>query len=382
MPNNNPKKPLARAKKPLMSELLKDTRKYLEQAQQTDVEPLRHFLFTEPERPLVAMGHGGSHSSASYAALLYGTNCGLGRVMTPYNANSLSDETLRNSKLLLISNSLMNQDAVYIANRMVNVNPEHSCVFTMTHKETESMRRMKKAIPDGFVNRPFDLPHGFISVNGTFAYFSLLYKAFTGDSNFASKLALSDKLDDNFTYRTIDGTIAPPDLSQISQFTVLYGSYGEPVAHKMESNMTEAGLASCVISDFRDECHGRFMALSNSISSPKHPQTDCALVLLVTPREESVCRNLLSRLPGHLPVVIIRTDIDTPLGSIDLLYKMSMFTSDFGEKYRHSNPNDPNNLGGIDKRAFRDHVRFQNDFTLYGPLSIRENLNKGNQYHL
>ena len=35
MPNNNPKKPLARAKKPLMSELLKDTRKYLEQAQQT-----------------------------------------------------------------------------------------------------------------------------------------------------------------------------------------------------------------------------------------------------------------------------------------------------------------------------------------------------------
>ena len=62
---NNPKKPLARGKKPLMSELLKDTRKYLEQAQQTDVEPLRQFLFTEPERPLITMGHGGSHSSAT-----------------------------------------------------------------------------------------------------------------------------------------------------------------------------------------------------------------------------------------------------------------------------------------------------------------------------
>ena len=66
--------------KPLMSELLKDTRKYIEQAEQTDVEPLRQFLFNEPERPLIAMGHGGSHSSAAYAALLYGTNCGLGRV--------------------------------------------------------------------------------------------------------------------------------------------------------------------------------------------------------------------------------------------------------------------------------------------------------------
>ena len=45
---NNPKKPLARGKKPLMSELLKDTRKYLELAQQTDVEPLRQFLLTDP----------------------------------------------------------------------------------------------------------------------------------------------------------------------------------------------------------------------------------------------------------------------------------------------------------------------------------------------
>ena len=368
--NENPKKPQARGKKPLMSELLKDTRKYLEQAQQADVEPLREFLFTNPERPLVAMGHGGSHSSASYAALLYGASSGLGRVMTPYLANSLSDETLRNSKLLLISKSLMNQDAVYIADRMANVNSEHSCFFTMTPKENDNMRRVKKINPNSLVNRPFDLPHGFISVNGTFAYFSLLYKAFTGDSNFAGKLALSDKLDDNFTYRTIDGTIAPPDLSQISQFTVLYGSYGEPVAHKMESNMTEAGLASCVITDYRDECHGRFMALSNFIKSAKHPQTDCALVVLVTPREESLCRAVLERMPGHLPVVIIRTDIDTPLGSIDLLYKMCMFVAHYGEHVLGSNPNDPLNKGGFVKGVLRDEAHFQDDFALYGPLSL------------
>lgn len=371
MPNNNtPKKPLARGKKPLMSELLKDTRKYLEQAQQADVEPLREFLFTNPERPLVAMGHGGSHSSASYAALLYGASSGLGRVMTPYLANSLSDETLRNSKLLLISKSLMNQDAVYIADRMANVNPEHSCFFTMTPKENDNMRRVKKINPNSLVNRPFDLPHGFISVNGTFAYFALLYKAFTGDSNFAGKLALSDKLDDNFTYRTIDGTIAPPDLSQISQFTVLYGSYGEPVAHKMESNMTEAGLASCVITDYRDECHGRFMALSNFIKSAKHPQTDCALVVLVTPREEALCKAVLERMPGHLPVIIIRTDIDTPLGSIDLLYKMCMFVAHYGEHVLGSNPNDPLNKGGFVKGVLRDEAHFQDDFALYGPLSL------------
>lgn len=142
-------KPKARNGKPLMSELLTDVRKYIELAEQADVEPLRQFLFNEPERPLIAMGHGGSHSSAAYAALLYGTNCGLGRAITPYQAYSLSDATLKSAKLLLISKSVKNQDAVYIAKRMNTVNPDHSYIFKL----------------------PFDVPDGFISIGGTFAYF-------------------------------------------------------------------------------------------------------------------------------------------------------------------------------------------------------------------
>ena len=345
----NQQKPKARNGKPLMSELLTDTRKYIKLAEKADVDALRQFLFNEPERPLIAMGHGGSHSSATFAALLYGTNCGLGRAVTPYQANSLSDATLKNAKQLLVSKSVKNQDAVYIAKRMNAVNPDHSYVFTL----------------------PFDVPDGFISIGGTFAYFSLFYKAFTGDADFSHRLALSPVSADNYTYRCVDGVTTPPDLSTITQFTVLYGSYGESVAHKMESNLTEAGLASCVISDYRDECHGRFLALSNFIQSKHHSQTDCALVLLVTPREEALCSNLLKYMPSHLPIVIIRTDIDSPLGSIDLLYKMSVFTCDFGEQYRGSNPNDPANLGGVDKRVFRDGVRFQKDFKLYGSLSLQ-----------
>lgn len=345
----NNQKPKARNGKPLMSELLTDARKYIELAEQADVDSLRQFLFDAPERPLIAMGHGGSHSSAAYAALLYGTNCGLGRAITPYQAKSLSDATLKSAKQLLVSKSVKNQDAVYIAKRMNAVNPDHSYIFKL----------------------PFDVPDGFISIGGTFAYFSLLYKAFTGDADFSRKLTLSSEPADNYTYRCVDGVTTPPDLSTITQFTVLYGSYGEPVAHKMESNMTEAGLASCVISDYRDECHGRFLALSNFIQSKHRPQTDCVLVLLVTPREEALCRNFLANLPGHLPIVLIRTDIASPLGAIDLLYKMSMFTSVFGEQYRRSNPNDPNNLGGFDKRAFRNNVRFCQDFKLYGSLSLQ-----------
>ena len=47
--------------KPLMSEMLDDTRRYLEQAEKTDVDELRNFLMTEPERPMIVTGQGGSH---------------------------------------------------------------------------------------------------------------------------------------------------------------------------------------------------------------------------------------------------------------------------------------------------------------------------------
>ena len=46
--------------KPLMSEMLDDTRRYLEQAEKTDVSGLRDFLMTESERPMIATGQGGS----------------------------------------------------------------------------------------------------------------------------------------------------------------------------------------------------------------------------------------------------------------------------------------------------------------------------------
>ena len=43
--------------KPLMSEMLDDTRRYLEQAEKTDVSKLRDFLMTEPERPMIRQSH-------------------------------------------------------------------------------------------------------------------------------------------------------------------------------------------------------------------------------------------------------------------------------------------------------------------------------------
>ena len=120
----------------------------------------------------------------------------------------LKGENVDRQKMLLCMSafftSLKNQDAVYIADRMIRVNPEHSCALTMSRDENPIMKRMKKINPDSVICHSFERANGFISVNGSFAYFSLLYKAFTGDADFSNKLALSPESVDNYTYRCVD----------------------------------------------------------------------------------------------------------------------------------------------------------------------------------
>ena len=57
-------------------------------------------------------------------------------------------------------------------------------------------------------------------------------------------------------------------------------------------------------------------------------------------------------------------------GDKELLYKANFFTSHFGEIFRGYNPNDPANLGGFDKRAFRNNVLFAKELTQHGPLQL------------
>ena len=77
----NNRKPKARGKNHLMSEILKSIKNVLLYAEKQNVDGLREFFDNEPTRPLIATGHGGKYSQAVYAALLYSTNKGLGRAL-------------------------------------------------------------------------------------------------------------------------------------------------------------------------------------------------------------------------------------------------------------------------------------------------------------
>ena len=343
--------------KPLMSEMLDDTRRYLEQAEKTDVDELRNFLMTEPERPMIVTGQGGSLPPAEYAALLYSSNCSIGKAMSCYDTHSVSDAAVQNAKLLLVSKGGGNIDVKAFKKRAESLNKKH---FHM--------------LSTGKLG--FEFPDGFISIPNVMTNFALLYKAFTGDADIVSKLALSQKPEDNYTYRTVStpDSKSAPALSEIRHFHVCYGSFGKPVAYNIESDMAEAGLVACMPTDYRNLCHGRFLSISNFVKSEEHPQNDVALILLVTPREEEVCKNLLKFMPPQTPIVVIRTDLTSPLASLDLLYKANRFIADLGEKHLGVNPNDPKNYGKIQKEAPIHHVAFKEDFKRFAPLCLESDI--------
>lgn len=351
MPKISEKRTKARGGKPLMSEMLNDIKIYLEQAQTTDTTKLRNFLTTTPERPLIVTGQGGSLPAAEYAALLYGSCCSVGRAMSCYDSYSVSDAAMQNAKLLLVSKSGANLDVKAFKKRAERLNKEHFHIL--------STKKLG-----------FQFPDGFISVPNAISNFALLYKTFTGDVDFVQKLALSKVSADNYIYRTVSGSEPAPDLSQIRYFHVCYGSFGEPVAHNIENGMVEAGLAACMPTDYRNMCHGRFVSVSNFVKSESHPQDECALILLITPREEEVCKNLLKYMPPQLPIVVIRTNFTSPLASLDLLYKANRFIADLGENHLGVNPNDPANKGGISKEAPMNFVYFKDDFDRFKPLRL------------
>lgn len=370
------RKPKARGDRMLMSEILSGIKGVLSYAEKLNVDGIRQFFLDEPTRPLIATGHGGKYSQAVYAALLYSTYQGLGRAVTCYSCNSISDATIQNSKILLVSRGMQNIDIDYIARRCIDLNPNYTCAMRVSRDDEEkkyqgTVDKLKNCRYSFKYDLEIELPESFIGISSVFFYSALIYKTFTHDDKFVAKLELNPNPEENYTYSSANGIATVPNLNKIKHFSVLYGSYGEPVAYNIESNIVEGGIASCMITDYKNYTHGRFMFEANYIKSKERPHTEAALICLVTPRESHIYEDLLLELPPHLPVITIRTDLLTPLATIDLLYKANMFASYLGEHYFKTNPNDPTLFCTlIDKRIPKNYVDFKNDFKIWGALDV------------
>ena len=354
-----------KADKPMASALLAEARIIIQATENYDVTAFKMWLLSEPTKPLICIGNGGKHTS--YAALLYEMNSSIARTVTPLEFASMSPTTIANSKILLLSSSGKNIDIGFAIKRAMEYCPYNTAGFTFV--DDPAKNKMISALkPENIFCFKNPYTDGFISIRSKIFTYGLLYKVFADVARFADKLNFTPHYDYFINRNSI-----LPELGNIKHFILLYGSYGEPVAHDIESIMVEGGIASVQVCDYRNFCHGRFIFASNHCQSKHYPETDACVIMLTTPREAKIAEYLRDKaLPANMPIVQINTDLQSSLATIQLLLDSLHFVFDLAENHCGINPNSPHNFSGIDKRVPISQVRFVSTLKQYGELKYQE----------
>ena len=238
-------------------------------------------------------------------------------------------------------------------NRALAVNPNGLAVLSRDNDEDNYLIKtfIKKTGSENWFQYRWPSYKGFVSPVSGIAVMSLFYRAFTGKNDISSKLKVDLNPRSCFSYSPRKEGKIPP-LKDIKTFITLYGGWSEPVAYNFENTMIEGGLANVQLSNYRNYGHGRFIYLSN------HSE-DCAFVLFVTPREKEFVNDFIINatfyeygqkevFPPNLPIIIVETEHDSPLATIDLVIKTKVLLGEIAQAHGE-NPCNPQNKMNIPK---------------------------------
>jgi len=350
----------------LMSTRLSNLPDLFQDADAQDITKLHDFLFQDPGKPMLFIGNGGMLDH--FAGHLYEMNKGIARCITPLELASMSDETIKGCRCLLLSAGGGNIDIKYAASRLLKINPENTACYAHHLGSKSSFKRFDPSRVFLFNTPGFE--ESFISIENKFFRDAIMYRAFTG--NWASDIETDIPA---YQYRLNNSAAKLTPLKKINHFVVLFSDYGEPAAHDFESVLVETGVASAQVSDYRNYCHGRFLFVGNHTrhTSKKHTQaeSDVAVVLFITPRNKKLVESIRKiTLAAETPIVFIETKYNDARAAMDLLIKANTFIADYEEKGLGINPCDPENFNDrqIHKIGPKSDVKFEKDLIKNGPL--------------
>ena len=285
--------------------------------------------------PLVAVGSGGSYTTAQFAAAIhrrYGSAAA--SVMTPLEAVS-TPQSLRPSAVLLATAGGKNPDVLGAFDRLLAREPRR--VVVLCAREGSPLARRAGMHP--YVEfADFEPPSGkdgFLATNSLLASAVLLARAY------AAAFGAGDPLPKSLAEllgvgpgETLEETerVCRP-LWERQTLVVLYGPTCHAAAVDLESKFSEAALGTVQLADFRNFAHGRHHWLAKRGG-------ETAVLALVSDEDRELAAAMLALLPKGIPVVRLAVPGAGIAAGLSALVRVFLVAGSAG-KARGIDPGDP-----------------------------------------
>jgi len=283
---------------------------------QQNVDVISKFLLNNPITPLYIVGSGGSLSACYHTANLYQKNGGIAKAITPLELY-YSKKALRNSKVLFISASGKNTDILFAFDVAIKEEPISILTISLKKNTPLTKRTERYSISKGIEYEIPSKKDGFLATNSLICYFTLLCKAF--DSN--QEILINSTIESFI----IQNKLFVSQINSQFSYTVLYGGLGQAVAYDIESKFTEAALGNILLSDYRNFGHGRHHWFAKR-------DKQSAIIALITPIEKKIAYKTLSLIPEIIPKLVIESNINSSMSSLELLIKSFQLVHEIGNK--------------------------------------------------
>lgn len=286
-----------------------------------DIGTLEDFANSAKRRGLFAVGSGGSLSVASYAAYLHQLQGSQASAVTPLE---LASSPLRNYALMLYSARGNNSDIVSACRS--GIVGEARAMAVLCFGPMGKLTRLAKSYDSISVwaeSGPWGTD-GFLATNSLLASFVLTNRLYNGGGlpqKYSELVALTD----------VDGSLEA--LVQKQHLIVLFDPSTKSAAVDLESKMSEAGLASVQLADFRNFAHGRHHWIAKNGNAT-------GVVAFVSSESADVAGRTLKELCGFCEVLTVRNNSDRKLASLACIPRTIEITKAFGE-VRNIDPGRP-----------------------------------------
>ena len=266
-------------------------------AEIVDLEPLRQAIRTARNLPLLAVGSGGSLTSAHALAALHQRYTGhLATVATPLEA--LGEPLSVTTAAWLLSAGGGNVDVLAAAKSLIQREPRQVSVLCGSNASALAELCRRHPYVDLLLYPPPTGRDGFLATNSLFAFTTLLVRAYTTEFDLDNDW--QDTADRLEPLLPVTGAAseawkeATAPLWMRPTTLVLHGPSTRVGAVDLESKFTEAAVGHLQLADYRNFAHGRHHWLA------KRRETSAVLAFM-TDSDRLLAERTLDLLPVDVP---------------------------------------------------------------------------------